>query len=68
MVMLTQAEKDFADLDGRDRRDALLTSTDWWTLEGKVMTSEQIAYRQALRDIPEQEGFPDAITWPTKPE
>jgi hypothetical protein len=24
-------------------------------------------YRQALRDVPEQAGFPDNITWPTKP-
>jgi len=66
--MLTQAEKDFAYLDGRDRRDALLTSTDWWTLEGKVMTPEQIAYRQALRDLPDVEGFPHGDIWPTKPE
>ena len=65
--MLTQAEKDFAYLDGRDRRNALLTSTDWWTLEGKVMTSEQTAYRQALRDLPEQEGFPNSVVWPIKP-
>lgn len=25
------------------------------------------AYRQALRDVPEQQGFPTNITWPTKP-
>ena len=24
-------------------------------------------YRQALRDVPEQEGFPLAIVWPVKP-
>jgi len=24
-------------------------------------------YRQALRDLPAQEGFPDTITWPNKP-
>lgn len=24
-------------------------------------------YRQALRDLPAQEGFPSNITWPTKP-
>jgi hypothetical protein len=24
-------------------------------------------YRQALRDVPQQEGFPFTITWPTKP-
>ena len=25
-------------------------------------------YRQALRDVPEQAGFPASITWPTEPE
>ena len=25
------------------------------------------AYRQALRDVPQQEGFPYAIVWPEKP-
>lgn len=25
------------------------------------------AYRQALRDVPEQEGFPLSIVWPEKP-
>lgn len=24
-------------------------------------------YRQALRDLPQQEGFPNNVTWPTKP-
>jgi hypothetical protein len=26
-----------------------------------------ISYRQALLDIPQQTGFPDNVTWPTKP-
>jgi len=25
-------------------------------------------YRQALRDVPQQAGFPDDVTWPMKPE
>ena len=25
-------------------------------------------YRQALRDIPAQSGFPTNVTWPVKPE
>jgi len=24
-------------------------------------------YRQALRDVPDQSGYPSSITWPTKP-
>jgi len=30
--------------------------------------AEWAAYRQALRDITDQAGFPTDITWPTKPE
>lgn len=52
----------------REKRDALLSSTDWWGLSDHTMTADQIAYRQALREIPEQAGFPTEITWPTKPE
>ena len=25
------------------------------------------AYRQALRDVPQQDGFPDNVIWPEKP-
>lgn len=36
------------------------------------MTDEQKnawkVYRQALLDVPDQEGFPYTIDWPTKPE
>ena len=51
----------------RRDRDELIASTDVWALSDRTMTSEQTAYRQALRDITEQEGFPINITWPTKP-
>ncbi len=26
------------------------------------------SYRQSLRDITDQEGFPESISWPVKPE
>lgn len=52
----------------RDERDSLLAATDWWALSDRTMTAEQTAYRQALRDITDQAGFPNDITWPTKPE
>jgi len=32
-----------------------------------VMTEEQKAYRQALRDLPSTQSDPFNITWPTKP-
>jgi hypothetical protein len=32
-----------------------------------TMSSDMTTYRQALRDVPAQEGFPFSVTWPTKP-
>ena len=52
----------------RRQRDALLAETDTWGLADFPATAEQTAYRQALRDITAQAGFPTDITWPTKPE
>lgn len=51
----------------RSERDRLIAETDWWSASDLTMTAEQTAYRQALRDVPAQAGFPDNITWPTKP-
>ena len=51
----------------RSKRDGLIASTDVWALSDRTMTAEQTAYRQALRDITGQAGFPTNITWPTKP-
>jgi hypothetical protein len=52
----------------RVKRDALLASTDTWGLADYPATAEQTAYRQALRDITAQAGFPNEVVWPTKPE
>lgn len=54
----------------RAERDRLLQSTDW-TQGADIPTTIKSAYkpyRQALRDVPLQEGFPYNIIWPTKPE
>jgi hypothetical protein len=51
----------------RRERDNLIAATDWWATSDRTMTAEQTAYRQALRDITGQAGFPTNITWPTKP-
>lgn len=52
----------------RRDRDTKLAATDWWALSDNTMTQAQIDYRQALRDITDQAGFPTDVTWPTKPE
>lgn len=56
--------------DVRDRRNALLTSTDWTQVTDvpQAIKDKYATYRQALRDVPQQEGFPDNIVWPTQPE
>ena len=51
----------------RKRRDALLKETDWYGLTDVTMPTEIAVYRQALRDIPDQTGFPNEVTWPTAP-
>jgi len=60
----TKAEKEAA----RDERDSLLADTDWMALSDVTMSAEMTTYRQALRDITAQAGFPHSVTWPTKPE
>lgn len=52
----------------RKLRNDYLSQTDWWASTDLTMTDAQTAYRQALRAVPEQEGFPDSVVWPTKPE
>lgn len=50
----------------RQERNILLSESDVYALADRI-TDEWRTYRQALRDVPLQAGFPDNITWPTKP-
>ena len=52
----------------RNQRERLLSATDWMALSDNTMTPEWASYRQALRDITAQDGFPYSVIWPTKPE
>lgn len=54
--------------EARARRSGLLAETDWAALSDVTMSPEMAAYRQALRDITAQPGFPNTVTWPAKPE
>ena len=51
----------------RARRNRALKNSDVMALQDRVMTNEQKAYRQALRDLPSTQSDPFNITWPTKP-
>ena len=55
----------------RAERDRLIAGSDWtqlpdFPLNSEVKTAWAI-YRQALRDIPQQAGFPDSVEWPEEP-
>lgn len=51
----------------RGQRDFLLSQTDWMALSDTGLTPEWATYRQELRDITSQPGFPMSVVWPTKP-
>ncbi len=53
----------------RAKRDALLATSDWTQVaDAPVDQAAWATYRQALRDVPAQAGFPEAIDWPVAPE
>jgi hypothetical protein len=53
----------------REERNAKLAATDW-TQAADVPQSVKDSYapyRQTLRDLPTQSGFPNQVVWPTQP-
>lgn len=72
-VTIEEYNNEFISLEIRDKRNNLLNATD------KLLTipdfpisesekEEVRQYRQLLRDITKQDGFPENITWPDQPE
>jgi hypothetical protein len=53
----------------RTQRDFLLTQCDWTQNPDApaAVKAAYVTYRQALRDLPEQVGFPLNVTWPSVP-
>ena len=51
----------------RQTRDEKVAACDWHGLSDNVMSEAMTTYRQLLRDIPGQAGFPHTITWPECP-
>jgi len=52
----------------RTTRDEKLKDSDWTQVaDAPVDKTVWATYRQALRDVPTQSGFPCDITWPTQP-
>lgn len=51
----------------RAERDSRILATDYLALSDQTLSTNMATYRQALRDVPSQSGFPFSVTWPTKP-
>ena len=61
----------------RGKRDKLLSESDWVTVKAVDQNAQDglgiqvpqvwLDYRQALRDVTSQAGFPYNVTWPTAP-
>ena len=61
----------------RFKRDGLLSYTDWVIAKAveqacvgsidPIIAPEWLAYRQSLRDVTQQAGFPNDVAWPVKP-
>jgi hypothetical protein len=52
----------------RNERNQLLAASDWTQVaDAPVDRAAWVIYRQALRDITSQTGFPQIIDWPTAP-
>lgn len=77
-VTRVAVEKDQAQIDNentqkaasvRNERTKKLTESDWTQLtDAPVNSTSWATYRQALRDVTAQSGFPWEVTWPTQPE
>jgi hypothetical protein len=72
---MDDSEKAEADLEAagdiRHIRNLALLQTDYQVLmaleNNNAVPTELSTYRQALRDVPSQAGFPYNVTWPTAP-
>jgi len=71
--LLIQAETDKEAARVRAKRNALLDESDKEVMPDRKDEQAKsydgwVKYRKALRDIPEQKGFPFEVEWPVKPE
>jgi len=66
-----EVTEEILETNARARRNTELINSDFTQLSDSPFTIEQknlyYIYRQKLRELPEQSGFPATITWPAKP-
>ena len=65
-------DENLAIADVLSKRQRLLYASDWTQIPNNPLTSAQqdawATYRQELRDIPSQSGYPFNVIWPTPPQ
>jgi len=66
-------ERKKGEREGRDRIlvkevDPMVSNSLRWADLTDVKRAAWTQYRKDLLNVPQQSGFPDTITWPTKPE
>jgi hypothetical protein len=72
LVELSEEEKGYrlqdAKIGVRANRNEMLKNSDWAMVSDAPTDKEAwAAYRQELRDVTKQEGFPTNVVWPTPP-
>tara|TARA_R110000803_G_scaffold64755_3_gene125831 strand:+ start:4287 stop:4655 length:369 start_codon:yes stop_codon:yes gene_type:complete len=61
-------ERDKLSMELRISRNRNLSASDWTQVaDAPVDHAAWAAYRQALRDITKQDGFPESVVWPAQP-
>ena len=70
----TIGERDKEEIDNqraegiRNQRNNLIKESDWRAVSDRELEPEWKEYRQALRDISKQDGFPHDVKWPVDPD
>ena len=63
-----ELDRGVAEFNMRSARDAAMTRCDWVITrafeKGEPVPANYLVYRDALRDLPSQEGFPYEYVWP----
>lgn len=66
------AQNQVDDTSAKIERNMMLAASDWTVLPDSPLSEskqqEWKTYRQSLRDISDQEGYPENINWPVEPE
>ena len=67
-MAMTPEELDFWSGIRRQERDRILTNCDWTMCsDAHVDKNVWATFRQAMRDVPQQPGFPETFSWPEPP-